>query len=279
MDPTVTAVVLLSALMHASWNAFVKGAADGLVTQAAIVAGAAAYAVPFLFFVPFPNAEAWFYLALSAVIHCGYFAALATGYSIGDLGVVYPIARGSAPIIVTGLSALLIGEVLSLAQFASVLVICLGLFALTMSRHPGGDKRPILFAALIAATIAAYSMTDGIGVRVAGNPYAYIPWLLFVQAFPFLGFLVWRRGNALVTLARGQGQNFFLGGFLVGASYGLAMWAFCEERVAVVMALRETSVIFGAVIGAVIFREAFGKRRIFAAVLIAIGAVALNLAH
>jgi len=278
MDPSVTAVVLVSALMHAGWNAVVKGARDSLVTQAAVVIGGALYALPFLFVVPFPNAEAWVYLGLSALIHCGYFAALAAAYGIGDLGFIYPIARGSAPVLVAGLSALTIGEILSPAQLAGVSVICLGVLALAITGRHGGSLKAFLFALGVAATIAGYSMADGVGVRVADTPFSYIPWLIVVQAFPFALFVLWRRRWQISRLVRGQGRTLWLGGLLIGASYGMAMWAFYAERVSVVMALRETAVVFGAIIGTVVFKEAFGRRRVLAATLIAGGAVWLNVA-
>jgi len=277
MEPTVTAVVLVSALMHAAWNAVVKGGEDALVTQAAVVAGGAFFALPFLFFVPFPNNEAWLYLALSAVIHCAYFTALAVGYKVGDLSFVYPIARGTGPILVALLSAFLIGEILSVPQMLSVSVICFGLFALALSGRTGGGLRAFAFAILIAATIAGYSLTDGIGVRVAKNPWSYIPWLIFVQAIPFLAFVAWRRRADLTFLCRSQTRTFLLGGVLIGASYGLAMWAFSQERIAIVMALRETAVVFGTILGAVVFREAYGRWRLIASLFIATGAVALNI--
>lgn len=277
MDPTVTLVVLASALMHACWNAVVKGSADGLATQGWVVLGGAAYALPLLPFVPFPTGEAWLYIVLSAVIHCGYFAALASGYRIGDLSFVYPIARGSGPVLVAALSALLIGEFLSLYQLLSIAIVCSGLFVLALSGRRGGGLRAFLFALLIAFTIAGYSVTDAIGVRVASTPLSYIPWLIVAQALPFGAFVAWSRRGNLNGLRRGQARNFFLGGLLIGASYGLAMWAFSQERVAVVMALRETAVIFGAVLGALVFKEAFGLRRLFASLLIAAGAICLNL--
>lgn len=276
MDPVVILVVLSSAFMHACWNAVVKGAQDGLVTQAAVVLGGAAYALPFLFFVPFPNGEAWIYLGLSAIIHCGYFAALATGYRIGDLGFIYPIARGLGPVLVAGLSALLIGEFLSARQLVSVSVICLGLFVLALSGKHSGGWKGLGFAALIGATIAAYSLTDGIGVRVAPTAFSYIPWLILVQAIPFSLFVLWRRGLNLRRLTRGQGRTFWFGGLLIGASYGLAMWAFGQEQVAIVMALRETAVVFGTLMGALIFQEAYGRQRFLASVVIAIGAISLS---
>ena len=276
MEPIVIVVVLVSALIHAAWNAMVKGEEDALETQAAVVVGGAFFAVPFLFFVPFPNPEAGFYLALSAAIHCAYFAALAVGYRVGDLSFVYPIARGTGPILVALLSAFLMGEILSVPQLASVSIICFGLFTLALSGRAGGGIRAFAFAILVSATIAGYSLTDGIGVRVAQNPWSYIPWLIFVQAIPFLTFVIWRRRDDLTVLYQGQTRTFLLGGFLIGASYGLAMWAFSQERIAIVMALRETAVVCGAVLGAVVFREAYGRWRLIAPLLIATGAVCLN---
>ena len=251
----------------------VKGTKDGLVTQGAVVLGGAVYAIPLLFFVPFPSNEAWIYLALSAIIHCGYFAALATACSIGDLGFIYPIGRGTGPVLGAGLSALVIGEVLNAALFTGVGVICLGLFILALSGRKGGGSRSFLFALLIGATIAGYSLTDGIGVRVATTPFSYIPWLIFVQAMPFSLFVLWRQHGRVPAIARGHGKTFWIGGLLIGASYSMAMWAFGQEQFAVVMALRETAVIFGALIGAFLFKKAYGRRRIFASLLIAAGAV------
>ena len=156
--------------MHAAWNAVVKGGEDAPVTQAAVVVGGAFFDVPFIFFVPFPNQANWFYLALSAAIHCAYFAALAVGYRVGNLSFVYTIARGTGPILVALLSAFLIGEILSVPQLASVLIICFGLFTLALSGRAGGGIRAFAFAILVSATIASYSLTDGIGVRGAQNP-------------------------------------------------------------------------------------------------------------
>ena len=155
-----------------------------------------------------PSGEAWIYLALSAIIPCGYFAALAIAYSIGDLGFIYPIGRGTGPVLVAGLSALVISEVLNAAQFAGVGVICLGLFILALRGRKGGGSRGFLFALLIGATIAGYSLTDGIGVRVATTPLSNIPWLIFVQAIPFSLFVLWRRHGCIPAIAHGHGKTF-----------------------------------------------------------------------
>ena len=278
MDPLVTVVVLVSALMQASWNAVVKGAEDSLVTQAAVVLGGALYAVPFVFGVPFPNAEAWMYPGLSTLIHCAYYAALAAAYGFGDLGFIYPIARGSGPVLVAGLSALTIGELLSPTQLAGVLIICLGVLALAVTGRSGGGLKGLLFALAVACTISSYSLADGIGVRVSETPFSYILWLIAVQAIPFTLFTLWRREWRVDLLICGQARTIWLGGFLIGGPYGITMWAFYTESLSIAMALRETAVIFGAIIGAIVFKEAFGRPRILASILIASVAVWLNIA-
>ena len=163
MEPIVTVVVLVSALIHAAWNAMVKGEEDALETQAAVVVGGAFFAVPFLFFVPFPNPEAGFYLALSAAIHCAYFAALAVGYRVGDLSFVYPIARGTGPILVALLSAFLIGEILPVPQLASVSIICFGLFGTRPDEWPAAvfGRSPLRSSSRRRSPL---QLTDGIGV-------------------------------------------------------------------------------------------------------------------
>ena len=278
MDLSITTVVLISAMMHASWNAIVKGARDTLATQAAIVIGGGLYAVPFLFFVPFPNSETWIYLGLSSLIHCAYFAALAAAYDVGDLGFIYPIARGTAPVLVAVLSALTIGEFLTTAQLTGVLIICFGVLTLALTGQHSSGHNPFFFALGVSFTVASYSITDGAGVRVAETPFSYISWLIAIQALTFGLFVIWRRRWQVYHLIHEQGRTIWLGGLLIGASYGMAIWAFYAERVSVVMALRETAVVFAAIIGTIVFKEAFGQGRVLAAILIVTGAVWLNVA-
>ena len=212
---------------------------------------------------------------MSAAIHCAYFAALAVGYRVSDFSFVYPIARGTGPFLVALLFAFLISEILSVPQLANVLIFCFGLNTLALSGRASRGIRAFAFATLVSATIAGYSLTDGIGVRVAQNPWPYIPWLIFVQAFPFLTFAIWRCRDDLTLLYREQTRAIF-GGLLIGASYVLAMWAVNQERSATVMALRETTVFYGAVLGVVVFREAYGRWRLIASLLIATGALRLK---
>ena len=127
---------------------------------------------------------------MSAASHCAYFAALAVGYRVSELSFIDPIARGTGPILVALLFAFLIGEILSVTQLANVLIFCFGLYTLALSGRASGGMRAFAFAILFSATIAGYSLTDGVGVRVAQNPWPHIRWLIFVQAFPFLTFAI-----------------------------------------------------------------------------------------
>ncbi len=277
MEPFVAAIVLLSAMMHAGWNALVKRGADGLVVQASVVAGGALLALPLLAAVPPPPPALWGYLIASAFIHGLYFWILAAAYRFGDLSLVYPIARGSGPLLVAALSAGFLGELLDGREIAGLVLICSGLFALALSGRRGGGMRAVLYATAVAVTIAGFTLCDGIGVRRGATPFTYIVWLIVVQSGPILAIAWWRRGSAFPRLAAREWRAGLAGGALVALSYGIAMWAFAKAELALVMALRETAVIFGALIGIVLFRESFGVWRILASVLVAAGAVVINL--
>ena len=155
----------------------------------------------------------------------------------------------------------------------------MALFVLTLSGRHGGGSRAILYALLIALTIAGYTIFDGIGVRTTETPYSYIAWLIAIQSLPILALAWWRRGRDFPALARAEWRSGAIGGLLIGLSYGMAMWAFAQEALALVMALRETAVIFGALIGAIVFKEAFGRWRVLASILVAAGAVTINVVN
>ena len=214
-------------------------------------------------------------MTLSAAIHCDYFAALAVATEWATSFRLSHCVRNRTD---SRCPALRISDRQNSvgAPNRKRFDHLLWLFTLALSGRACGGIRAFAFAILVSATIAGYSLTDGIGVRVAQNPWSYIPWLIFVQAIPFLTFVIWRRRDDLTALYQGQTRTFLLGGFLIGASYGLAMWAFSQERIAIVMALRKTAVVCGAVLGAVVFREAYGRWRLIAPLLIATGAVCLN---
>ena len=284
MTPFVVGIVLLAALFHATWNAVVKSGADSLLTQTVVIGVAALVGLGAIPFLPIPTAASWPWLLASVAIHQLYFLALTASYEQGDFSQVYPIARGSAPLLVAAVAPFLFGETLSFAGSLGVAVISLGILSLAWS--PGLFRRrpqkPVLFALMTAFTIMGYSLVDAHGVRFAAaadggaGVFGYIAWLFFLCG-PVLAAIVlprrWAGLSEFMRLDRGRSIG---GGIVACGSYGLVLWAFSLGAVASVTALRETSVIIAAIIGAVLFRESFGIRRILAAVAVALGVVLLN---
>jgi drug/metabolite transporter (DMT)-like permease len=298
---SVTLVVLAAAVTHATWNAIAHGIKDQLLAFGLIGAGGILVAIPLVIASPFPLSACWPYLLASIVIHVFYNLLLMRSYRYGEFGQVYPLARGTSPLVVTVLAAVFAAERPSVAQVAGVLVVSCGLALLVLagrtgrraaarggSGGPGGGAgsagRGSGFgrAALIAAvgtglTIAAYTTVDGLGVRLSGSSVAYIGWLMLLESLCVPAWALARRRHELLsgTSRRVLGSGLLAGGLSVLA-YGLVLWAQTRGDLAPIAALRETSVIFGAVIGTVVFREPFGRWRIAATLLVVFGVLLLN---
>ncbi|HTQ77441.1 MAG TPA: DMT family transporter [Burkholderiales bacterium] len=274
----VTVAVLGAALLHASWNALVKSGRDPLLDMALLTfAGSAiATALALALRLAPPVAASWPYLAASTVIHVGYYVALAGAYRAGDLSHGYPIMRGTAPLLTAVGTWLLLGEPLSPAAAAGVLLISGGVLSLGFAGG-GASGRATAWALTSAALIALYTLADGAGVRVSGDAFRYVVWVFVVHAVPFwLGMLVLKRGELLRHAAR-HWKRGFGGAALSGLSYGIALWAMTRAPVAIVAALRETAVIFGALIGAWLLREGHLRARLAGAAVVLAGLVALRL--
>jgi drug/metabolite transporter (DMT)-like permease len=273
----VVLLVLLAAVMHAAWNAVVKSGQDRVLTMATVagVGGlGAALALPLA---PAPAPASWIFLALSCVIHVGYFILLLQAYRVGDLSQVYPVARGAAPLMVALGAALVAGERLGGRELAAVLVVAGAIASFAFERRDGAarDWRPFLLALATAAIIATYTVVDGLGVRRSGAPLGYVLWLVILDGLPLsLYALATRRGQVLAHLRAHPGLS-LAGGVMCGAAYGLVIWALSLGAMAYVAALRETSVIFAAVIGARVLGEPFGSRRLAAATAVAAGILLL----
>jgi drug/metabolite transporter (DMT)-like permease len=299
---SVTLVVLAAAVTHATWNAIAHGIKDQVLAFGLIGAGGILVAIPLVIVSPFPLSACWPYLLASIVIHVFYNLLLMRSYRYGEFGQVYPLARGTSPLVVTMLAAVFAAERPSVAQVAGVLVVSCGLALLVLAGRTrrraaagdgsgsgaggsgGGAGRGIGLrrAALIAAagtglTIAAYTTVDGLGVRLSGSSVAYIGWLMLLESLCVPAWALARRRHELLsgTSRRILGSGLLAGGLSVLA-YGLVLWAQTRGDLAPIAALRETSVIFGAVIGTVVFREPFGRWRIAATLLVVIGVLLLN---
>jgi drug/metabolite transporter (DMT)-like permease len=279
LGPAAAALVLLAALMHAGWNALVKGAGDRMTTLTLVFVSPAPIALfAAIFLLPAPARASWPFILGSVAVHIGYFAGLIKAYRYGDLSQVYPLARGAAPILAAGLSAMAAGELISTGGMIGVALVSLGTASLAFERgRPRGEKgRALAFALLTVFTIASYTVIDGLGVRRAGTSLGYIAWLFSLDGLPPLAASVlWRRGEALLSL-RSSWRTGVIGGLLSFAAYGIAIWAMSEGAIAQVAALRETGVVFAAAIGALFLCEPFGGRRILAASLVAAGVALLQ---
>jgi len=233
-----------------------------------------------LFVLPAMAPAAWPFVILSAIVHWVYFGVLLGAYRYGDLSQVYPIARGSAPALVAVEAWIFAGEALTALEMAGVLVVSAGIVSLAWRPRGGAGRthepKAIALALLTALTIAIYLLVDGMGGRRAGSPLTYVCWLFVLQGVPLVAFALWRRRGRIAESFRPHLLRGGLGGLIAGISYSIAIWAMSVAPLAHVVAVRETSVVFGAAIGALVLKEPFGRYRIVAAAVIAGGAVLLN---
>ncbi|MFY9688207.1 MAG: EamA family transporter [Pseudolabrys sp.] len=280
METFVFLAVLFAAACHAGWNALIKVGLDPLSTTTLISVGSGIVALAFSPFVGSPAWAAWPWLVASVVIHLVYFASLIESYRTGDLGQVYPIARGSAPLMTAAVTSIFIGEKLSALGWMGIVALVAGVLLLSAR---GGrqlaeiDRRAIGFALFTALTICAYSVVDGIGARLSANPNGYSVWLFIGIAVVMVPYALYRDGRDVIPAM----QRFWLRGFAGGAlqvlSYGIAIWAMTMAPIAIVATLRETSVLFGAAIAVVVLKEPLRASRVLAACLIVCGLVLMRL--
>ena len=279
MEPIAIILILSAAFMHAVWNAFVKRDGDRLMTMAVVISTTGLLAPLLLLTGPPPALESWPYIVLSVLLNNAYFLFLIEAYRFGDLSQVYPIARGSAPLLVTVGAALFANEQLSIAGLAGVFIISAGTISLVWGSglRMSTEQRSIIFALLTGLMIASYTLIDGIGVRLSGNPASYIGWLFILSPLPIASIAMLRRRGDAIVYIRKNWKLAVLGGGLNLGSYGLSIWALNLAAMAHVSAMRETSVIIAALIGTQLLGESFGKRRILAAMVVAIGVVLITL--
>jgi drug/metabolite transporter (DMT)-like permease len=277
MSLIVFAVVISAAVLHASWNAIVKSAGDKFLTTIMVAASAAALSAALLPFLTAPARASWPYAAASSVFQIIYFLLIARTYQVSDMSQAYPLMRGTAPLIVALVSEFQLGDVLSPAAWAGVIAISLGIFSMALG-DAVNDRRGIYLALLNALVIAGYTLIDGAGVRRSGAPAAYTLWVFLLTGLPLTLWAVSTRKSALLPYFGRHWRLGLAGGIGATASYGLALWAMTVAPVAVVAALRETSILFGTVIAALVLRERVGARRLISAVIIAGGAAILRLA-
>ncbi len=275
MTPLVAMAVLTAAFTHAGWNAIAHAIKDQLLSFTLISGGGLLLGAAAACFVPFPAADAWPYLIVSAALHVAYMLLLMRSFTLGDFGQMYPIARGTAPLVVTVLAAVFVGEHPDGWATAGVAVASAGLVGLALWGIRGAGKRPqwpaILAALATGLAIAGYTTVDGVGVRASGSSLGYIAWLMILEGVAIPLYAVCRRRSALPAQLRPYALRGLLGAALSVTAYGLVLWAQTRAALAPVAALRESSIIVGAAIGTVVFKERFGAPRIAAAGLMVVG--------
>jgi drug/metabolite transporter (DMT)-like permease len=285
MDLTlgVTLAVLAAGLLHAGWNALLKSSTGGdvLLDTAAVVAGSSLCALALLAFVPLPDPAAWPFIAASTAIHFGYYLTLVQAYRAGDLSFAYPLMRGSAPLIVTVLGSIFLRELPSAQMIAGILLISLGIVSIAFVQRGGAHRRHPAAAAYWAfanaAIIAAYTLVDGAGARASGNALASVCWLIAIEGIPFLVWVLSRRRATAFSYLLGSWRTGLGGGACSLLAYGIVLWAMTRAPIAAVAALRETSVLFAALMGSLWLKEGFGWRRVAGAASVVAGIAALKL--
>jgi drug/metabolite transporter (DMT)-like permease len=275
----VFAAVLAAAFMHAGWNALVKLRLEPLVTMALITAAAGLIALPALLWFGLPKLEAWPWLIGSITLHLGYYIALTEAYRRADMGQVYPIARGSAPLLTTLASLVVLQEPVTRLAAAGVAILCLGVGLMAFGSRKARLEPPALaWAGLTALMFCGYTLVDGMGARIAGDAHAYSAALFVVDGVPLAAFVLWRRGVGVLRDVRSVALPGLVGGLFSLGSYWIAIWAMTVAPIPLVAALRETSVLVAALISVTILKEPLLAARAVAAVIILAGIAALRLA-
>jgi len=275
----VALAVLGAALLHAGWNAMLKSGADKQLDTVGVAAGSGIVALAALPFAPTPAPASWPWIAASAIVHIAYFWALAGAYRWGDMSFGYPIMRGGGPLIVTAAGGVVFGETLGAGQLAGVLLISAGIlaFATHSAADPAAQRKSLAFALLNAAVIAAYTLIDAKGARLSGAPVGYALWFFVANGIVILAAGWLQRGAAAPRHLLRQWRIAFLGGAFAVGAYGVALWAMTKAPVALVAVLRETAVVFAAVLGALFLKERFTGRRVAATAAVVVGLMAMRL--
>ena len=278
MSPFIVGLVLLAALLHAGWNAMAKSGGTPQYSIASYRLVNALWCLPLLFLFPLPLAASWPMLLASTLIHTVYYYTLSKSYRSGDLSQVYPLFRGLAPVLVVLGAALLASEYLPMGAIFGIGLVSAGLISITFSggtfgKIPGPALRWGLATSVL---IAAYTVADGMGVRAAGNPFSYILWLFVFEPIPIGLWLLATDRSGWFGYMRAKPGKITVGALAAATAYAMVIYAMSVAPMAMVSSLRETSVIFAALIGTLMFREPFGRQRIIAAVLVCLGVVLIK---
>ena len=280
MSLTVFLAVIGAAFLHAMWNALLKGGSDKTLGMVAVSVGHIPVAVLALFFVPMPQPESYPYILAGTLLHLGYQVFLLNSYRIGDLTQVYPIARGSAPLIVALVSVAVLGVRFEGLEIVAILVIVAGIMSVGLIRQSDGGRngKAALLALITGSFIAGYSLVDGLGARVAGTSLGYFSWVAIGTAVLMVAYTRIAAPGTLRALPGPALRMMLIGGSASFIAYAIVTWAFTQAPIALVTALRETSIAFALLIGVVVLKERLSRPKLLATGAIVLGAILLRLA-
>ncbi len=278
MSFQVFLVIIVAAFLHAIWNAMVKYEKDKCLAVGAIVLGHVPASIVIIFLTPFPSVESIPYIIISAILHIGYEWNLLSAYRFGDFTKVYPIARGTGPTLVTIISLIFLGVVLSNFETLGILIICLGIFVLAFQDIDVlKNRKAVLYAFLTGFFIMSYSVIDGYGARASFSPLSYIGWSFILNAAIFPILLIYKnKARTILKIAKEGKKIFFIGGTISYMVYAIVVWSFTQAPIPLVVALRETSIIFALLIGFFVLKEKFTLLKTAAVLTIFFGVVLLK---
>ena len=273
MTPFVLGCVTCAAILHAGWNAVLRGGSDRLWSMTLMMIAVTCVTAVMAVFVPWPNAASRPYVIASAIIHTGYNLSLVRTYRSGDLGQTYPVSRGSSPVLVALGAAVFAHEALGVVAATGIALVSSGILSLAFQgKKVRTDFLPAAFTT--GVLIGAYTVVDGVGVRLSGNSLAYSTgmFLLWSVTMPAIYYAVRGKPPAYTRLQTGMA---LIGGVVSILAYGIVIWAMQYEAMGVVSALRETSVVYAAIIGRFFLKERLTARRATSCLAIAMGAACL----
>ena len=278
MSDLVIVVILGSAMFHAAWNAIIKGGTNTLFETVMKTGSGGILAACLIPFLPAPAQESWPYLAGTACIHVAYYLCLTYAYKGADLGYAYTLMRGTSPLLTALLTVLFLGHTLPPGGWAGVLCISLGILSLATDsvRRGSFNWRVTLVALANAVVIMGYTVVDGSGVRLSDNALSYTCWVFFLNAFPLFFITLLLQKGAYFRYVRSRWQYGLFGGVCSFAAYGLSLWGMARAPISLVASLRETSVIFGMILGIVFLGEKITGSRVLAVTLVVSGAIIIK---
>ncbi|AQS88713.1 hypothetical protein AA101099_2342 [Neoasaia chiangmaiensis NBRC 101099] len=271
-------LLMIGAALHAIWNALIRGAKDRIATTMAVAGGSALFAAVVLPFLKQPASASWIFLALSTGIHLVSYSLVARAYHVADMTQVYPLMRGTAPLLTAIIAILWLHDIVPPLSWAGIVATSIGVGILVFARHQDWNRRGLFYALANAVTIAAYSAVDGAGVRQSQAPAAYALWVFLCTGLILCAFSLTQHGECFGRRLKENWWRGLVGGTGSALSYGIALWAMTRVPIPVVSAARECSIAFGTLIAVLFLKERMNASRLLATGMIVLGAVILRLA-